>query len=162
MNRTDQHVTVAPADLVFKAAVDVERWPELVPAIRRARFRERRGVGSGVVEVAAARPMAGPLAWPVRWTARMEADPDDSSLRFHHIAGSTAGLESTWVLLPADEGTVVRVMYQWDGPSWPLIGRPAARYILGPHVFSPIVHHILRGLCGEAERLAALETEGAA
>lgn len=152
MNRIDQYVTVAPTDTVFRVAADVERWPEILPHYRWVRFHDKRGFGRGVVEMAAWRELPGPFRWPTWWTSRMEADPDEPIIRYHHIDGITTGMEVAWLFLPANEGTVVRVTHDWHGPPWPLISRIAADRVIGPHFVSFIARQTLAGVCAEAER----------
>lgn len=161
MIRSDQHVTSAPPDLVFRVAADVERWPEILPHYRRVEFEEKKGFGRGVVEMAAWREFPGPLRWPTWWKSIMEASPDEPEIRYVHVAGITRGMDVVWQLLPADAGTVVRIIHEWDGPVWPLIGRFAANRVIGPHFVSFIAQRTLQGVCAEAERLASLETEAA-
>lgn len=159
MIRSDQHVTVAPADLVFRVATDVERWPEILPHYRWVRFHEKRGFGRGVVEMAAWRDFGGPLRWPTWWKSEMNTDPDEPVVRYRHIGGITARMDVEWLFLAAGHGTVVCVIHEWDGPRWPLVGRFAANRVIGPHFVSFIAQRTLMGVCAEAERLAALETE---
>ncbi len=161
MIRSDQRATVAPADIVFRVAADVERWPEILPHYRRVRFHEKKGFGRGVVEMAAWRDFLGPLRWPTWWKSIMEADPDEPVVRYRHIGGITRGMDVEWMFLPADHGTVVRIVHAWDGPPWPLIRRIAADRVIGPHFVSFIAQRTLQGVCAEAERLARLEAESA-
>ena len=158
MIRDDQHVTTAPADIVFRVAAGVERWPEILPHYRWVRFDEKDGFGQGVVEMAAWRDFLGPIRWPTWWKSRMAADADGPIVRYHHIDGITAGMDVEWLFLPASHGTVVRIVHEWDGPAWPLVGRFAADRVIGPHFVSAIAQRTLKGVCAEAERLAAIET----
>lgn len=160
MNRIDQHVTVAPADIVFRVAAEVERWPEILPHYRWVRFDEKRGFGSGVVEMAAWRELPGPFRWPTWWKSRMDADPDNPIIRYRHIDGITTGMDVEWLFLPANEGTVVRITHEWTGPDWPLIGGFAAKRVIGPLFVSFIAQRTLAGVCAEAERLARIEGTG--
>ena len=59
MRTVDQAMFRAPIAEVFRAASDVERWPELLPHYRWVRLLERRPDG-GVVEMSANRPF-GPV-----------------------------------------------------------------------------------------------------
>lgn len=162
MIRSDQHVTLAPADIVYRVAADVERWPEILPHYRWVRFQEKRGFGRGVVEMAAWRDFTGPLRWPTWWKSEMDADPDEPIVRYRHIDGITTGMDVEWLFLPADEGTVVRIIHEWPGPGWPLIGPFAADRVIGPHFVSFIAQRTLEGVCAEAERLSAAERSDAA
>ena len=62
----------APVERVLEAAVEVERWPELLPHYRWVRMLERRGDG-GLVEMAAWRPF-GPVRYPTWWVSEMWVD----------------------------------------------------------------------------------------
>lgn len=157
MIRTDQHVTVAPTDIVFHIAADVERWPAILPHYRWVRFEEKKAFGRGVVEMAAWRDLLGPVRWPTWWKSEMEADPDEPIVRYHHVDGVTKGMDVEWLFLPGNGDTTVRIIHEWDGPRWPLISSFAANRIIGPRFVSFIAQRTLQGVCAEAERRASLE-----
>jgi ribosome-associated toxin RatA of RatAB toxin-antitoxin module len=159
MIRIDEHVTTAPADIVFRVAADVERWPDILPHYRWVRFDQKDGFGRGVVEMAAWRTFLGPLRWPTWWKSVMETDPDVPVVRYRHVDGITRGMDVEWHFLPADQGTVVRIVHEWDGPSWPLVGRIAANLVIGPRFISVIAGRTLAGVCARADRLARQEAE---
>jgi ribosome-associated toxin RatA of RatAB toxin-antitoxin module len=96
----------APADLVFRLARDVERWPRLLPHYVRVRAVERRPDGSLVAEMVARRPLVPVLGigLPVAWRARTWGDPTTLRLRFVHLGGATNGMDVTWRIEPADGG----------------------------------------------------------
>jgi len=52
----------APAERVFRAAQDVERWPEILPHYRRVRFLERRPGGGLRLRTDAAPGLGGAVA----------------------------------------------------------------------------------------------------
>ena len=158
MIRTDDRVTTAPIDLVFRVAADVEQWPEILPHYRWVRFREKRGFGSGVVEMAAWREFFGPLRYPTWWVSEMSTDPDEPVVRYRHVDGITRGMDVVWQFHAANHGTLVRIIHEWDGPSWPLIRGIAANAVIGPHFVSVIAQRTLKGVCAEAERRARLES----
>lgn len=157
MIRIDDRLTGAPADTVFRVAADVERWPEILPHYRWVRFREKEGFGEGVVEMAAWRDFAGPLRYPTWWLSRMTHAPDEPAVRYHHIDGVTRGMDVVWQFHPTTEGTLVRIIHEWDGPDWPLIRGIAAGWVIGPHFVSAIAQRTLAGVCAEAERRARSE-----
>lgn len=161
MIRIDERATTAPPDIVFRVAADVERWPEILPHYRRVRFHEQRAFGRGVVEMAAWRDFVGPVRWPTWWKSEMEADPDEPVVRYRHVGGITTGMDVEWQFLPADQGTLVRIIHEWDGPRWPLIRRFAANRVIGPFFVSVIARRTLAGVCAEAERRAARAAEQA-
>jgi hypothetical protein len=156
MITVDEHVARAPADLCFRVAADVERWPEILPHYRWVRFHERVAFGHGRVEMAAWRPFAGPLRYPTWWVSDMESRPDRPLVTYRHVAGVTTGMDVRWEFHPEAPGrTRIRVVHEWDGPRWPLIGRFAAQHVIGPHFVSAIAGRTLAGVAREAERRAA-------
>jgi ribosome-associated toxin RatA of RatAB toxin-antitoxin module len=159
MIRTDERLSTAPPETLFQTAADVERWPEILPHYRWVRFHEKRGFGVGVVEMAAWRDFLGPIRYPTWWASEMEADPDTPIVRYRHVDGITRRMDVRWEFLPGPQGTLVRVVHEWDGPAWPVIGRFAAEHVIGPHFVSAIARRTLAGVCARAEQLA--RTSGA-
>ena len=89
----------APADLVFRLARDVERWPALLPHYVRAR-REAAPDADGrlLVSFVAWRtlvPVLG-LGLPVAWRSLTWSEEAGRRLRFVHRGGATAGMDVTW------------------------------------------------------------------
>jgi ribosome-associated toxin RatA of RatAB toxin-antitoxin module len=154
MIRIDERATTAPPHSVFAVAADVERWPEILPHYRWVRFRERRGFGRGVVEMAAWRDFGGPFRYPTWWLSEMEADPEVPIVRYRHVGGITRRMDVRWEFLPSSPGTRVRVTHEWSGPAWPLIGRVAAERVIGPWFISAIARRTLAGVCATAEARA--------
>lgn len=154
MRTVDERLVRAPAATIFAIAADVERWPSLLPHYRYVRFRERMG-GTGVVEMSANRPF-GPLNWPTWWASLMEIRHErgapQPAIRFRHIDGITRGMEVQWSFDPVTDGTHVTVLHLWNGPSWPLVGRAAARLVIGPVFVHGIASRTLEGLARAAER----------
>jgi ribosome-associated toxin RatA of RatAB toxin-antitoxin module len=154
MIRTDERDSTAPPEILFEVAAEVERWPEILPHYRWVRFHEKIDFGRGVVEMAAWRDFLGPLRYPTWWASAMEADPGVPIVRYRHVDGITRNMEVRWEFLTRSGGTRVRVVHEWDGPPWPLIGRFAARRVIGPHFVSFIARRTIAGVCAEAERRA--------
>jgi len=91
----------APAATVFELAMQVERWPELLPDYRSVTVRSREAMAS-VVDMRAVRRF-GPIAIPVAWRSRTwseATDADDLRLRFVHVGGPTKGMDVTWHIRP--------------------------------------------------------------
>lgn len=155
MTTVDERVVRAPAASIFALAADVARWPEHLAHYRYVRFREHDGAGGGVVEMSAHRPF-GVLRWPTWWTSEMEVLRGGAapSIRFRHIGGVTRGMDVEWSFAPAGEGTRVRIVHAWDGPSWPLVGTFAARSVIGPVFVHGIAWRTLAGLATVAEGAA--------
>ena len=144
MKTIDQRSIRAPAELVFAAASQVERWPELLPHYRWVRFLER-GAGSSVVEMAAWRPF-GALRYPTWWVSEMWVDQARLEVRYRHIRGITRGMDVVWKLVPVGPVTDVTIVHEWTGPSWPLIRRPAAEWVIGPVFIHGIASLTLAGI----------------
>jgi ribosome-associated toxin RatA of RatAB toxin-antitoxin module len=153
MRTVDERVVRAPAERIFRLARDVERWPEHLAHYRYVRFRERATDGGGLVEMSAYRPF-GPLNWPTWWLSEMVVDGMKPAVRFRHIGGITTGMDVEWTFEPVSEGTHVRILHVWDGPRWPLIGVPAARFVIGPVFVHGIASRTLAGLARAAEARA--------
>ncbi len=155
MIRIDERISRASPEATFRVAADVERWPDILPHYRWVRFQEARGFGLGIVEMAAWRDFFGPVRYPTWWVSEMKADPDTPVVHYHHVDGVTRGMDVRWEFVPAPTGTLVRVIHEWKGPAWPLIGRFAATHVIGPHFVSAIARRTIAGVCTEAERRAA-------
>lgn len=144
------HASASP-DLCFRVAADVERWPEILPHYRWVRFHRKDGFGRGRVEMAAWRPF-GPLRYPTWWVSEMEADAEAKVVLYHHVDGITRGMDVRWEIRGGEpEGTLLRIVHEWDGPPWPLVGGFAADVVIGPHFVSHIAGRTLSGIAATAE-----------
>ncbi len=89
----------APADLVFRLARDVERWPDLLPHyVSAGRQAAPDRDGRLLVGFVARRPLIGflGLGLPVTWRSLTWSDPSDRTLHFAHRGGATNGMDVTW------------------------------------------------------------------
>jgi len=164
--RTVDEITVrAPVSTIFRLAADVERWPDLLPHYRFVRMRDRRSDGGGVVEMSANRPF-GAAHWPTWWESLMQLRPPssasaaDASVRFRHVRGITRGMDVEWSFEPTSEGTRVRIVHVWNGPSWPVIGELAARAVITPIFVHGIASRTLAGLARAAECSEFMKSSG--
>ena len=154
MMRTEDRLFMrAPVERVFQAAVNVERWPELLSHYRWVRILERRRDGV-VVEMAAWRSF-GRLKYPAWWVSEMWVDAATPAVRYRHVRGITAGMAVEWRLRPAYEGTDVTIVHEWDGPAWPVIRRPAAEWVIGPVFVHGIASRTLAGIRQAVEQVHA-------
>ena len=141
----------ASADIVFRLAAEVERWPDILPHYRRVRVLERSG-SRKLVEMAARRD-----ALPVSWTSIQELRPAERRILFRHVRGISRGMAVEWRLEPLD-GRQTRVSIGHDfSPGWPLIGERAVRLVVGELIVSNIASKTLRRIkaLAEAEQAAA-------
>lgn len=147
--RTVDRVTVrAPLERVFTVAADVERWPSFLPHYRWVRVLDRTRDRS-TVEMAAWRPF-GMLHYPTWWVSEMRVLPQ-RAVRYRHVQGITRGMDVEWRFVPESEGVEVTVVHQWSGPSWPVIGRLAAEWVIGPVFIQGIASRTLAGVKHRAE-----------
>lgn len=147
MRTIDERRIAASPDLVFDAAADVERWPAILSHYRWVRVRER-AMGDGgytIVEMAAWRPF-GPLNYPTWWVSEMRIDRAARRIRYRHVEGITRGMDVEWRVEPAGPGAHVTIVHEWDGPPWPIIGRPAAEWVIGPVFVHGIASRTLAGI----------------
>jgi len=154
MRTIDERFAEAPADACFQVAADVERWPDILPHYRWVRFRRKDDFARGVVEMAAWRHF-GPVGYPTWWLSDMHCDAKARTVTYRHIGGITKGMDVLWQVTPAGAGrSHLRIVHEWDGPPWPLIGGFAADHVIGPHFIHFIASRTLAGVAREAERLA--------
>jgi hypothetical protein len=149
MRTVDRLFMRAPADRVFRAAMDVEQWPVLLGHYRWVRMLQRRTNG-GVVEMAAWRPF-GRLKYPTWWVSEMWIEPNEGAVRYRHVRGITAGMDVVWRLHPVEGGTEVTIVHDWSGPRWPLVGPVAASLFIGPVFIHGIASRTLAGIAKHVE-----------
>ena len=120
MRSTVSVEVAAPAQLVFRLARDVERWPRLLPHYVLVRAVERGSDGTLVAEMVARRPLVPVLGLglPVAWRSRTWSEPAGLRLRFVHVGGATNGMDVTWRIEPTDTGSRVSIDHQF-GPRVP-------------------------------------------
>ena len=150
MRTVDRLPMRAPPERVFAAASDVEHWPALLPHYRWVHMLERRE-GGGVGEMAAWRPF-GRFRYPAWWVSEMWIDAAARTVRYRHIRGITAGMDVEWRIEPAGEGSDVTIVHEWTGPGWPVVGRPAAAWVIGPVFVHGIASRTLAGIRTAVER----------
>jgi ribosome-associated toxin RatA of RatAB toxin-antitoxin module len=105
----------APPDLVYRLARDVTRWERLLPHYARSRVVRRDADGALVCDFVARRvivPWLG-AGVPVAWRSRTWHEPATRRLRFHHVAGATKGMDVTWTIEPAGDGTRVEIEHDF-------------------------------------------------
>jgi hypothetical protein len=151
--RIDELMVPAPPGICFRVAADVEQWPDLLSHYRWVRFHSKESFGHGVVEMAAWRDFLGPLRYPTWWVSEMEVDEAVPVVRYRHVDGITKGMDVRWEFTGRDGSTEVRIVHEWSGPPWPLVGPWAADSIIGPGFVSVIAQRTLRGVGHEAIRL---------
>lgn len=151
MRTVDRAIVRAPLDRVFAVAVDVEQWPRFLGHYRWVRVLERRPPHAAVVEMAAWRPF-GPVGWPTWWISEMTPDPARGRIRYRHVGGLTQGMDVEWRFEGGNKEVKVEIVHEWSGPRWPLIGRLAADWVIGPVFIHGIASRTLAGVRREAEQ----------
>ncbi len=154
MLRVDEHLASAPVGVCFRVGADVERWPEILPHYRWVRFRQRQDFATGVVEMAAWRSF-GIMDYPTWWVSKMWHDADAPAVYYEHVEGITSRMAVRWEFEARGAQTLIRVVHEWEGPRWPLIGRLAASAVIGPGFISAIARRTIAGVAGEAQAQAA-------
>lgn len=148
----DEHVCAAPPEVAFGIAADVEAWPGILSHYRWVRFHREEQRGTDLVEMAAWRRF-GPIRYPTWWISEMEQDRKARVIRYRHVEGITRGMDVHWEVegLPAG-GSHLRIIHEWSGPGWPLVGGLAASWVIGPGFIRHIAARTLAGIAAEAER----------
>lgn len=142
--RTVDRITIcAPIERVFAAAADVQRWPSFLAHYRWVRVLER-SAQRATVEMAAWRPF-GVVKYPTWWVSEMEVVPHQV-VRYRHVQGITRGMAVEWRFQPEAGGVAVTVVHEWPGPRWPVIGRLAAEWVIGPVFIHGIAWRTLAGV----------------
>jgi hypothetical protein len=100
------------------------------------------------------------VRYPTWWVSEMWLEPAEWVVRYRHIRGITTGMDVEWRLVPADAGTDVTIVHEWEGPAWPVIRRPAAEWVIGPVFVHGIASRTLAGIARAVERGTADETDG--
>lgn len=158
MRSTISVEVAAPAELVFRLARDVERWPRLLPHYVRVDAVERRADGSLVARMVARRPLVPVLGLglPVAWRSRTWSEEAPPRLRFVHVGGATNGMDVTWRIEPSRVGCVVAIDHDFRPrvPGW-------ASFIDAAFT-RPIASRTLATFKAIAEALAADESVAAA
>jgi hypothetical protein len=101
--------------------------------------------------MAAWRPF-GPVRYPTWWVSEMWIEPARLAVRYRHVRGITAGMDVEWRIVPTAAGSDVSIVHEWPGPRWPLVGRPAAAWIIGPVFVHGIASRTLAGIGSYVER----------
>ena len=148
--RTVDYLSIgAPVERVFQAAVDVEQWPDLLSHYRWVRMLDRRDQG-GLVEMAAWRPF-GLFNYPTWWVSEMLVDRPGLAVHYRHVRGITTGMDVVWRFQPLEGRTDVTIVHDWPGPHWPLVGGPAATWVIGPVFIHGIASRTLAGIARHVE-----------
>jgi hypothetical protein len=150
MRTVDRMHMRAPLDPVFRAAREVERWPDILGHYRWVRMLETRH-DADLVEMAAWRPF-GRLKYPTWWVSEMWIDQAAPAIHYRHVQGITTGMDVVWQLQPARDGTEVTIVHDWDGPRWPVVGSAAAAWVIGPVFVHGIATRTLAGMKAYVEK----------
>src|SRR3954451_7033629 len=133
-------------ETIVQLAVDVERWPVILPHYRWVTVLEGGG-DHKVVEMAAKRGY-----FPLRWHARQDVDRNGPTpvIRYRHVWGVTKGMEVAWTFTMGPRSIAVRIGHDFS-PPWPFVGGPIADQIIGPHFVGAIASKTLNTIKTIAE-----------
>jgi hypothetical protein len=120
-------------DTIVALAVDVERWPEILPHYRWVTLLAGGG-DHKTIEMAARRGR-----FPVKWRAVQHVDRDGATpvIHYRHIGGVTKGMIVAWEFTVEPDAIVVRIDHEFKAP-WPIVGGVIADQIIGPHFVAAI------------------------
>jgi hypothetical protein len=62
-------------------------------------------------------------------------------------------MDVVWQVEPRGPGSHIKLIHDWDGPAWPVIRTPAARWVILPVFVHGIASRTLAGVKRQAERL---------
>lgn len=109
-----------------------------------------RGARGGTVEMAAWRRF-GVLKYPTWWVSTMTIVPERHEVHYRHVRGITTGMDVVWTMVPTGDHVNVKIVHEWSGPRWPLIGGVAADWVIGPVFIHVIASRTLAGIKRTAE-----------
>lgn len=134
-------------DTIVSLAADTERWPIILPHYRWVKRLDGEG-DHKTVEMAARRGRI-----PVKWRAVQEVERSSDAppiIHFRHIWGVTKGMQVAWTFTQEPDAVTVRISHDW-APNWPVIGKPASEYIIGPQFVEAIASETLKTIKGIVE-----------
>jgi ribosome-associated toxin RatA of RatAB toxin-antitoxin module len=105
MNTESTILIRAPKSVIFEAAADLSRWPELLPHYRYITYLER-GADRHVVKMAAHRD-----GIPISWVSEQVIDRERLEIRFVHLRAFTKGMAVVWSFEDRPDGTFVRIVH---------------------------------------------------
>ena len=150
MTTIDEIIMRAPLDEIFRAAAEVERWPEILPHYRWVKVL-REGEEGSLVEMAARR---GPI--PVKWTSLKQDDGEARTVRYRHVGGPTRGMRVLWMIEPSPDGALVSIVHDLTLEIPVLRSRPG-QFIIGYCFVKPIAGRTLRHLKAHVEDHSCVE-----
>jgi hypothetical protein len=131
---------------IVALAVDIERWPEILPHYRWVKLLDGGG-DHKTVEMAAKRDFI-----PVKWRAVQDVERDGPTpiIRFTHFGGVTKGMDVAWTFDVKPGSVLVRIDHDFQ-PPWPIVGPTIANRIIGPHFVEAIAGKTLQTIKGIVE-----------
>jgi len=127
----------APAESVYQAAKNVEKFAELLPNLDRVTILEDDGTGhtttrwEGTVSI-------GPLTRQLAWTERDYWDDAQRTCTFELVEGDMKKYEGTWTFAQMDNGCLVELNVEFE------LGIP----LLGP-MLGKIVDQLMQANCDQ-------------
>jgi len=145
---TENHITIrGNIDRIYELAVEVTRWPEILPHYRWVKLIEKEG-RKRTVEMAATRD-----GIPVKWMAVQTIIPEEHRILFRHIEGPTTGMDVEWTLVRRGDEVDVTIKHDFSSDI-PLVGPIYDGFIVG----KLFVHNIAGKTLGRIKEI--VESEG--
>ena len=136
MHQSNTILMVAPKEVIFDAAANLERWPTFLPHYRYIRYVER-GPVRNIVQMAAKRGII-----PISWLSEQIIDRENYEVRFRHLRAFTKGMEVVWTFDETPDGVRVEIDHQlqFRVPSL----RPLAEPIIGGYFIDYVASRTLK------------------
>jgi ribosome-associated toxin RatA of RatAB toxin-antitoxin module len=144
MHQTNSTIINAPADSVFEAAADLERWPTFLPHYRYIRYFEK-GRARNIVKMAAKRGVI-----PVSWVSEQIIDREKREVCFTHLKAWTKGMKVVWRFKAVPAGIEVEIIHDLAFRSRLLV--PIAEPIIGRFFVGYIANQTLKHMKTHLEK----------
>jgi len=147
---TENTITIdAPFEIIFDLAAQVTHWPRLL-----THYRSVRELDPPTPADPLCRRVVAMSAWrtgiPVSWTSTQEIDRDARQVRYHHLAGTTRGMDVVWRFELRCATIDVTIDHHLKSARW-WFRLPGVEYIVGSLFVMHIADKTLRGIKHQAE-----------
>lgn len=126
--KTINTITIlASPEVVFEEAVQVHRWPDILPHYRWVKCVNDEQ-SHKTYQMSAWRSFI-----PIKWTSLTQADSSTRRIYFSHVAGLTKGMEVVWCIEPGGNPNESRVsiIHELDLLKLPVVNSAPGKFITG-------------------------------